>query len=189
MNNGARVLMGVAGGIAGALSMDAISILWSYAGRGEPDAAESSLLQHGGRPEVEKAKEEQKSSGDPEAVATTKIAKWIAEPVLGRSLSRDERHRGGQIVHYTYGALMGTVYVLSVRRFPAIRSGWGTLFGFSSWLGGVVIGMPVLGLMNPPHKYSMAQHSFSLLTHLSYGAVLESTRALLDSDPNGNGSN
>lgn len=180
MNTATRVLAGLAGGIAGAFSMDVVSGAWSYARRGTPDAAESSLLQHGGRPEVEEAKEQQKSSGDPEAIATTAIAERIAEPVLGRPLSREERHRGGQIVHYTYGALLGAAYVLSVRRFPAVRSGHGTLYGFSTWLG-AAIGLPALGLIKPPHKYSMAQHGFSLLTHLSYGAALESTCMLLDS--------
>lgn len=181
MNHPTRSLLsGLAGGIAGTLAMNAISSAWSYGRRRALHGGEASLLQQGGRPDVEEAKLRGKSSGDPDAVATVAIAEAFAKPMLGRPLTREERHRGGQIVHYAYGALLGAAYGLSSRKLPVMRSGRGTLFGVSTWLAGVNVALPLLNLMKPPKDHSLEQHAFSLISHAGYGAVLDAACALLD---------
>lgn len=181
------VLAGLAAGVAGALAMDAISAAWSLGRRRILRGGEKSLLHHGGRPDVERAKRTGKTSGDEESVATTKIAERIAKPLLGRRLNKSERHYGGQIVHYGYGALLGAVYGLSGRGLPAVRSGHGTVYGAATWLIGVEVAMPLLKLMKPPHKHSFEEHAFSLVSHLGYGAVLQSAYLLFDRPPHSTG--
>lgn len=174
------ILAGLAAGVAGTLAMDAISVAWSLGRRRILHPQERSLFHQGGRPDVESAKRWGKSSSDSESVATSKIAERIAQPILGRRLSRSERHYGGQIVHYSYGALLGAAYGLSGSRLPAVRAGHGTLFGAASWLAGVNVAMPLFKLMKPPHKHSFEEHAFSLVSHLGYGAVLQSAYELFD---------
>jgi len=183
------VLAGLAAGIAETLAMDAISVAWSFGRRRIFDGRERSLFHQGGRPDVERAKKLGKSSGDSESVITAKLAERIAEPILGRRLSDSERHYGGQIVHYGYGALLGAAYGLSGQRLGAVRSGHGTLFGAATWMGGVNIALPLLKLMKPPHKHSFGEHAFSLVSHLGYGLALQSVYTLLDHDLDSTGVN
>lgn len=98
--------------------MDTVSALWTLARRGSLKHEEASLVQHGGRSDVEEAKQEGRDFGDPSAVATTVVAEKAAEPLLGRSLSPRERHEGSRIVHYVFGAVAGAVYGAAARESP-----------------------------------------------------------------------
>jgi hypothetical protein len=173
------LLAGVAGGIAGTVAMDFVNALWTSARR-RPRPAEESFFHQGGRPDVEKAKQAGYSSGDRGAIATGELAARITEPVLGRSLTPAERHRGGQIAHYAYGALLGASYGLAAPHVPALRAGFGTMYGLSAWIAGVALALPKLGLMQPPWKFTLNQHVFGAASHLVYGSVLECTRFCLD---------
>ncbi len=118
-------LAGAAGGLLGAVAMNQVSRLWSVTKRGSPTGAEESLFEQGGRPEVEAAKEQGHSSGHPHSVATVSIAEIVAEPILGRPLSRAERHHGGQAVHYGSGIALGALYGMAVEQFTPVHAGYG----------------------------------------------------------------
>src|SRR5690348_339022 len=137
-------LAGMAGGIAGTLAMDAVSAAWTLARRGHLHPREATLIQQGGRPDVDSAKEQGRDSGEREAVATIAVAEKAAEPVLGRELSPRERHEGGRLVHYTFGALLGAFYGAAAEKFPIVSAGLGVPFGLSVWAGGVEAALPML---------------------------------------------
>jgi hypothetical protein len=170
------VCAGAAGGLAGCFGMDLVSRLWTLASRGEITSREESLVQQGGRPEVEAAKKAALSAGDPGAVATTAIADRVAE-AQGRPLSPKERTRGGQILHYSYGATMGALYGAGVEYFPSLRSQHGVLYGLLLWIAGVQVALPIAGLTAAPARYSSGEHVFSVASHAVFGLVAETTRS------------
>lgn len=173
---------GMLGGIAGCLAMDCISWAWTVSRRGHTDNNEGSLVQQGGRPEVEKAKQEGHTSGSSESVATSKVAERLAEPFVHRSLSDEERHQGGQLVHYSFGALLGAAYGAAAPHVPGITSAQGIPFGLAVWLGAVEIGLPLAKLTAPPKHYSFGQHCFSALSHVAFGMAAECTRHMISDD-------
>lgn len=166
------ILAGVAAGIAGTVAMDLVSAAWSLARPGE-HPNEGSLIQQGGRPEVEEAKQEGRHSGSRSAVATTKLAETVGESILKRPLTRRERRIGGTTTHYLYGAALGAAYGALASRAPWVRAGYGSLFGVAAWIGGVELALPALGLIKPPREYTAEKHLFSAVSHLAYGAVAD----------------
>ncbi|HUQ94711.1 MAG TPA: DUF1440 domain-containing protein [Bryobacteraceae bacterium] len=170
---------GAAGGVLGTLAMNAVSLAWTIGRRGAVPSNEASLVEQGGRPDVESAKKEGRSSYERGAVATTKIAEKIAEPALGRTLSPQERHKAGKFVHYSYGVLLGAAYGAARERVPAISSGIGLPFGLITWAVAVELVLPKLGLMDSPRRYTAGEHGFSAVSHAAYGLVAEVTRRTL----------
>jgi hypothetical protein len=169
-------IAGVLGGIAGTLAMDAVSAAWTLGRRGHLDSREATLVQQGGRPDVEDAKQRGRDSGEPEAVATSAVAERAARPLLGRPMSPRERHEGGRLVHYAFGALLGGIYGAVAERFPSLGTGLGVPFGLSVWVGGVEAALPLLRLSDPPTSYSPAEHAFGAVSHAAYGLTADLVR-------------
>ena len=174
-------LAGVAGGIAGTMAMDVISAIWTLLRRRHWHAGEATLVQQGGRPDVDQAKELGRHSGEREAVATTAIAERTAEATLGRPLSPGERHEGGRLVHYLFGAALGGCYGAASEQLPVLGGGRGIPFGIAVWVGGVEIALPLLNLSDAPGKYSAKHHAFAAVTHIAYGFTTEVVRRSLQS--------
>jgi hypothetical protein len=159
--------------------MDAVSAAWTLARRGHWHSREATLVQQGGRPDVDSAKERGRHSGEREAVATIAVAEKTAEPVLGRELSPRERHEGGHLVHYTFGALLGGLYGAAAEKFPIVSAGGGVPFGLSVWVGGVEAALPMLRLSDPPASYSPKHHAFGAVSHAVYGLAADLVRRQL----------
>jgi hypothetical protein len=160
--------------------MDLVSRLWTLGSRGEITSRKDSLAQQGARPEVESAKKAGMSAGDPGAVATTVIADRIADS-QGQRLSREERSRGGKLVHYSYGSAVGALYGIGAEYFPFLRAQHGIGYGVALWLGGVQIALPLAGLTASPARYSAGEHLFSVTSHAVFGFVAEATRSRIRS--------
>lgn len=94
-------------GLAGCIAMDLVSYFWAHAK--SPPA--QFLIHHGTRPDVASS-QANPSVGDLD-IATAKLAKKLAKPLLDRELSREEQDQGGKVVHYAYGASMGAIYGVS----------------------------------------------------------------------------
>jgi hypothetical protein len=75
--------------------MDAVSAAWTLARRGHWHSREATLVQQGGRPDVDSAKERGRHSGEREAVATIAGLKkppnrcWAASCPRGRDTKAD----------------------------------------------------------------------------------------------------
>jgi len=111
--------------------------------------------------------------------ATEKVAKVIATSVTGRRLKRSQRKRGGQIVHFAFGASVGALYGLLATIFPIVTTGAGAAFGAGVYLGAHAIVTPALGLAPSPAKNGFAQESVEFASHLVYGLVADGTRRVL----------
>lgn len=65
---------------------------------------------------------------------------------LGRPLSSRERHRSGQLIHYSVGAIAGAVYGAIAERFRIVQVGSGLGFGLVLWTASVPGALPALRL-------------------------------------------
>lgn len=115
--------------------------------------------------------------GEPKMDATMKAADALtAASTGGQHLSLEGRKKGGPIVHYGFGALMGAQYGGLAEYSSTVRTGLGTGFGTALFAGADLVAVPALHL-SPPLKESSAR---SLATpfsaHVVYGATTELLR-------------
>lgn len=105
-----------------------------------------------------------------------KTADLLAQPVLHRHLTKDEKKKAGPLVHYVYGAVLGGIYGLLAELSPAFSKGVGTGYAAAVWLIGDEIAVPKLGLSKPPTAYPVSIHAKSLASHLVYGVTADAVR-------------
>jgi uncharacterized membrane protein YagU involved in acid resistance len=103
-------------------------------------------------------------------------AEAIAEKLLGRYLSGQEKRCAAAAVHYVVGGLAAAGYAAAVRAFPGVQAGSGAVFGIAFWLMGDELVMPRIGLTARPSAYSPLMHLNSLGEHLVYGITVERVR-------------
>jgi hypothetical protein len=111
--------------------------------------------------------------------ATEKVANSVAMKLTGRKLEPSKRKAGGQIVHFTFGAVMGALYALLATRLPSITFGGGAIFGTAIYVGAHALTVPALGLASNPLKSSGAQEAAEFSAHVVYGITTETVRRFL----------
>lgn len=149
---------GAAGGLAASWAMNQFQAAWSKAKEAASNGSDG-----------------QQSSEESED-ATMKTADRVVQPVLGRHLSRQEKKRGGPIVHYVFGSLVGAAYGTVNELTPKAHIGFGLPYGAAVFVGADEIAVPALGLSRPAQKSPLSSHAYALASHLVYGAVLEGVR-------------
>lgn len=164
------VLAGVAGGLIASWVMNQF-----IAGPGVP-------LQHAVQTDKENVQQEQKAkeqeeSGQPKIDATMKTADALINVATGgRHLSLEEKQKGGPIVHYAFGALMGGVYGGFAEYSSVARSGFGTTFGGVLFAGADLIAVPALHFSGAPTDSPVDSYATPFAAHLVYGATTELVR-------------
>ena len=159
------VLAGVAGGLVAAWMMNQ----WSEG----PGAALTKGLE---TPEEQKRAASLSAGED----ATMKTADGIFSAANdGQHLSKEDKAKGGPIVHYTYGALMGGLYGALAEYSKLIRSGFGTTYGTALFVGGDLLAVPALHLSPPLEEFPAASYAGPYTSHLVYGATTELVRRLV----------
>jgi putative membrane protein len=123
--------------------------------------------------ELSKREGDQQSSGGEDA--TVKAAEVISEHVFHHELTGAEKKWAGSAVHYAFGTLIGAVYGVLAETVPAARSGHGAAFGTAVWLAADEIGVPALGLAQPPSQTPASSHVKALASHLVYGFTTDLT--------------
>jgi uncharacterized membrane protein YagU involved in acid resistance len=108
--------------------------------------------------------------------STEKTAQAVSENVLNRRLTRTEKKAAGPVVHYLFGTAVGAIYGVAAETIPAVRTGYGSLFGTAVWLGAHVLVVPALGLSEPVTKSPVSIEAGELGAHLVYGTVSEGLR-------------
>jgi putative membrane protein len=111
--------------------------------------------------------------------ATEKVANTVAKKFTGRKLSRSAKPKGGQIVHFAFGAGMGALYGLLAERFSPATTGAGALFGMAVYAGAHGLAVPALDLAPSLLENAPAQEGTELASHLAYGLVTDAVRRLL----------
>jgi putative membrane protein len=111
--------------------------------------------------------------------ATEKVANAVVRKITGRKLSRSEKAKGGQVVHFAFGAGMGALYGLLAENFSPLTMGAGAFFGMAVYAGAHTLAVPALGLAPGPLENGPAQEGAELATHLVYGLVTDTVRRVL----------
>jgi hypothetical protein len=151
------LIAGAVGGLAASYAMNQFQSLWT--------AVTEEMSKRQGDP--------QQSSGGEDA--TVKTAEAISERVFHRELTDAEKKWAGPAVHYAFGTLMGAVYGVLAETVPAAGSGHGAAFGTAVWLTVDEIGVPALGLAQPPSQTPASSHIKALASHLVYGVTTDLT--------------
>jgi uncharacterized membrane protein YeaQ/YmgE (transglycosylase-associated protein family) len=111
--------------------------------------------------------------------ATEKVAKAVAKQIAGRRLSHSGRKKGGQIVHFAFGAGVGALYGLLAEHFSPVRMGAGVLLGVGVYAGAHALAVPALGLAPGPAENGAIKEAPELAAHVVYGLVTHGMTRLL----------
>ena len=152
---------GAVGGLVASWAMNEFSALIKT-------VAESSS---NGRKQKAKGNDEQQQE-DP----TMTTAEKISETVADIKLNKQQKKKGGTVVHYVFGAVMGAVYGAASEVAPPLKSLAGLPYGAALFIGADEIALPVLGLAKKPTEYPLSRHLSGLGQHLLYGATVELVR-------------
>lgn len=164
------VLAGAGAGLAASWAMN---VFMAGPGTKLHEALETEAEQ---RQEHEQERQRQER-GEPKIDATMKAADAVtAAATGGEHLSLEGQQKGGPIVHYAFGAIMGALYGGLAEYSSTVRTGLGTGFGTALFAGADLVAVPALHL-SPPLKESSARSLASPFTaHLVYGATTELLR-------------
>jgi hypothetical protein len=131
---------------------------------------------------TEKRESEKQGDGN----ATAKVAEVVAR-AGGKDLSTDQKEKGGMVVHYAFGTLMGALYGVAAemgsRRIGrnSVLSGLG--FGAALFAGADEVAVPALRLSKSPAEATWFEHLYGFASHLVYGTtaatVFRATRKAL----------
>lgn len=109
--------------------------------------------------------------------ATMKAADAVVELTTGgRHLSHEGKEKGGPIVHYSYGALMGGLYGALSEFWDAPKAGMGTIFGMVLFGAGDLVAVPALHLSGSPADQPPSALMNPFLSHIVYGVTTEVSR-------------
>jgi putative membrane protein len=163
----------LAGAGAGLAASWAMNVFMAGAGAKLHEALETPEEQRKEREQERRRKEQ----GEPKIDATMKAADAItAAATGGQHLSLEGKQKGGPIVHYGFGALMGALYGAMAEYSSSVRTGLGTVFGTALFAGADLVAVPALHL-SPPLKESPPKSLASpFAAHLVYGATTELLR-------------
>lgn len=118
--------------------------------------------------------------GDNPDDATMKTADAVVSTVTGgRHLSHEGREKGGPIVHYAFGAIMGAAYGALAEGVPEMTFGFGTGFGAALFAGADLVAVPALNLSGSPTDQPVSSLATPFAAHLVYGAATETVRRLV----------
>ena len=117
--------------------------------------------------------------------ATMKAADEVAEPVLGRHLTQEEKKEvGGPAMHYAFGAVAGATYGLLAVTRPNHVILRGPVFGAALWGVADQLALPLLGLSPWPWRaYPPSTNLQHVASHVVYGTTLAAVYALTRQAP------
>jgi putative membrane protein len=125
--------------------------------------------------------ERQAIQGDePAEDATMKAADAIVNVATGGDhLSWEGKQRGGPVVHYAFGTLMGGIYGGLAEYCPPVRASFGTAFGSALFTGADLIAVPLLNLGPVPTEQPRSALASPFAAHVVYGITTELVRRLV----------
>lgn len=164
---------GLIGGLAASWVMNQFQMMLSKAleGREKPHGAQS--LQDGSPQHGAGAELRERGLEDARDNAAERTANMIAAKVFDHELSKSEKHVGGEIAHYAFGATTGAIYGAASELLPEVAVGAGLPFGVAVWLIADEIVVPALGLSKSAGNYSVSKHAYALASHLVYGVATD----------------
>ena len=171
--NGKHLVRGVVAGIAGGLVASwVMNVFMENAGPKLTEVAENAA---GDKPQAAAPAGE-----EPKQDATMKVADAVVSTVTGgRHLSFAEQQKGGPVVHYAFGAVMGGVYGALAEYSPTARSAFGSLYGAGLFGGADLMAVPALNLSGSPKDAPVSTLATPFAAHLVYGVTTEIVRRMV----------
>jgi uncharacterized membrane protein YagU involved in acid resistance len=108
--------------------------------------------------------------------ATARAASAISERLFHHKLTKSEKPKAAEAVHYGFGAVTGGLYGAIAEVAPASTLCAGTAFGTVVWLVVDEAAVPAFGLSKSAAKYPLSVHLHALASHLVYGLTTEAVR-------------
>lgn len=176
-NREKHLLRGMVAGIGAGLAASWVMNVF-IAGPGEQ--LRQSLQTEEEKRQEQEQQRKQKESGEPKQDATMKTADAIvAAATGGEHLSMEARQKGGPVVHYAFGALVGGLYGGLAEYSGAVRSGFGTAYGAAVFAGADLVAVPALHLSAPLSEFPPRTLATPFAAHLVYGVTTELVRRVL----------
>jgi len=176
-------LAGAVAGLVASWAMESFQASWTNAS--EQIQRQRVLMREGsgrrrgakGGPEDPAVMDLPKEEGPQEDPSTVKVASAVAEPILERELSDEEKPVAGEIVHYGFGAFNGAIYgALAEIPLLPIKAFNGMLFGAALWITADEYMVWKLGIRKEEPPFPSLTHAYALASHLVYGLTLETVR-------------
>ena len=167
------ILAGIAGGLVASWVMNEF-----IAGPGKK-------LEHAVQSDEENIRQsrqqhQQEEAGEPAIDSTMKTADAIVNVATGgEHLSLEGKQKGGPIVHYAFGAIMGGLYGGLAEYSSLARSGFGTTFGGVLFTGADLLAVPAFNLAPPLTEQPASSLAKPFAAHIVYGATTELTRRIV----------
>jgi putative membrane protein len=116
------------------------------------------------------------SDKEPKEDATMKAADAVFSTITGgRHLSMEGKQKGGPIVHYAFGALMGAIYGVGAEYSSMVSAGFGTAFAGALFAGADLWAVPTLHLSGSSEA-SVSSLATPFSAHIVYGVTTEAVR-------------
>jgi putative membrane protein len=170
------LVAGVAAGIVASWTMNQFQSMLGELMKGviRPHGAQS--LQEGS-PEHGVARElQERGSDDENDNAAVRAGTAVAEPILNKKLTKQEKEFAGTVAHYAMGVVSGGIYGIAAEAVPATTAGAGVPFGAAVWLVADEGLVPLFGLSKGPADYPLSIHTYALASHLVFGVSTEAVR-------------
>ncbi len=164
------VLAGIAGGLVASWVMNQFM-------EGPGQKLQQSLESDQEKQQQEAQRKQQEETGAPKEDATMKVADAVVNTATGgRHLSLEGRQKGGPIVHYSFGAVMGAIYGGLSEYSHAAKAGFGTVFGGALFAVADLVAVPAFQLSAPVTEQPPSALATPFAAHLVYGATTELVR-------------
>lgn len=174
----------LAGAAAGVVATAAMSLFQAAQSKGSEIIKKTRERQKGtsslrASRETREQNSSSKQSQEEPQPATVKAAQKVVHAVTGKDLQEADRAKGGSIVHYSFGTLMGALYGAVSEYSEVPRRGYGLGFGSALFLLADEIGVPALGLSASPTRMPPSVHLNAWIWHAVYGTTAEAMRGLV----------
>ena len=163
-----RVLLGAAAGVVGAVVMDlfARTVRLARDGREATGAAP-------GTDRDARGMQPPQAIGSSENDAAVQVGRVGYRAITGREPDRRLWPWLGSAAHYAFSAGAGATYAVAVDALPALRAGYGALYGLAVWAIADEGIMPALNLSRGPRELPAQLHAYSIAGHLVWGTTLD----------------
>lgn len=175
MSNARHVFRGAMVGVIGGLVASwAMNEFMAVAGKDLQEALQTE------EQNSEDQAQQKAAEGQPHEDATMKAAdKIVSKATGGQHLSWRGKERGGPVVHYAFGSLIGGLYGAAAEIAPGITAGFGASFGTLLFIGADLLAVPAMGLSQNPAPEPASKLSSPFAAHLVYGVTTEAIRRIL----------